>query len=254
VNPFALDGRVALVTGGGRGLGRGMASALARAGATVAVSSRSKDELDDAVADISNDGGTATAHPLDIGEPDAPRELVADVLREHGRLDVVVHAAGNIVRKPSLEMSADEWDSLQRVHLRAAFLLAQAAGTHMVAQGSGSIVFIASLTSERLGMPNVVAYGAAKSGLLGLNRTLAVEWAPHGVRVNAIAVGWFPTALNKDVPQTPERLALTVGRVPMGRLGDPDEDLGGPVVFLASDASAYVTGAVLYVDGGWSVA
>lgn len=249
---FDLTGRVALVTGGGRGLGRGMAIGLARAGAAVVVSSRSAAQLDESVAAIEGAGGVATAIECDVATADAPARLVSDALAAHGRLDVLVHAAGNQVRTPALEFAVDDWDAVQGLHLRAAFLLAQAAGRHMVERGSGSIVFVGSLTSARAGLPDVVAYAAAKSGLLGLARTLAVEWAPSAVRVNTILAGFFPTEMTADLERHPGRQAL-MARAPMGRLGTP-EDLAGPVVFLAADASAYVTGACLTVDGGWSVA
>ncbi|MEO6714782.1 MAG: SDR family oxidoreductase [Mycobacteriales bacterium] len=249
---FRLDGRVALVTGGGSGLGRGMALALAAAGAHVVVASRNREQLDETVQLVEAGGATASARVLDVADPLAPAGLVDDIVADRQRIDVVVHAAGNQIRRPALEMTADEWDSLQAVHLRGAFLLAQAAGARMVEQRSGSIVFVGSMTSERLGMPNIAAYAAAKSGLLGLTRTLAVEWASAGVRVNTIAVGFFRTAMTKSVDNDPSRLALT-NRVPMGRLGTAD-DMGGPVVFLASDASAYITGQCISVDGGWTVA
>ncbi|MEP7054155.1 MAG: SDR family oxidoreductase [Actinomycetota bacterium] len=249
---FRLDGRVALVTGGGSGLGRGMALALAVAGAHVVVASRNRDQLDETVRLIEAGGATGSARVIDVADPLAPAGLVDDVVADRERIDVVVHAAGNQIRRPALEMTAQDWDSLQAVHLRGAFLLAQAAGARMVEQRSGSIVFVGSMTSERLGLPNTAAYAAAKSGLLGLTRTLAVEWARAGVRVNTIAAGFYRTAMTRSVDDDPARLALT-DRIPMGRLGTAD-DMGGPVVFLASDASAYVTGQCIPVDGGWTVA
>jgi 2-dehydro-3-deoxy-D-gluconate 5-dehydrogenase len=139
------------------------------------------------------------------------------------------------------------------LHLRAAFLLAQAVGQRMINSGrGGSLVFIGSLTSERLGMPNTVAYAAAKSGLLGMMRTLAVEWGPHSIRSNAILVGFVATEMTRDVDQQPARKALT-SRAPMGRLGTPD-DIGEAAAYLASDAARFVTGTCLTVDGGWSIA
>jgi NAD(P)-dependent dehydrogenase (short-subunit alcohol dehydrogenase family) len=252
VDPFGLAGRVAVVTGGGRGVGRGMAVALARAGATVVVASRTAAELGETLASIAEAGGSASAVASDLADPAAAKVLVDEVVSRHGRIDVLVHAAGNQVRRPALEITAAEWDSIQALHLRAAFLLAQAAGAHMVQQRSGSIVFVGSMTSERAGIENIAPYAAAKSGLLGLTRTLAVEWGAHAVRVNTVAVGFFPTAMSADVDADPRRQAL-VARIPMDRVGTP-EDLAGPVVFLASDASAYVTGQCLAVDGGWTVA
>jgi 2-deoxy-D-gluconate 3-dehydrogenase len=146
-----------------------------------------------------------------------------------------------------------KWDAIQGLHLRAAFCLSQAVGRSLVAAGRpGSLIFIGSMTSERLGLPDIVAYAAAKSGLLGLMRTLAVEWAPHRIRSNAILVGFVETELTHDVDQLPARRAL-VSRVPLGTTGSP-QDIGNAAAFLASTSASYVTGSCLTVDGGWSVA
>jgi 2-deoxy-D-gluconate 3-dehydrogenase len=250
---FDLHGRTALVTGAGRGLGSGMAKALATAGAQVVLVSRSEDQLKTVAEEITAAGGTAGILAWDLGDGASAADLVGEVVRRFGRLDVVVHAAGNMVRQPAGDLSAEDWDSVVGLHLRGAFLLSQATARHLKETGrDGSIILVGSLTSQRAGIPGTVAYGAAKSGLLGMMRTLAVEWAPDGIRVNLIAPGFFPTALNADVEETPARRAL-LGRVPMGRLGTP-EDLGGTAVFLASDASGYITGEAITVDGGWSVA
>ncbi len=250
---FRLDGRVALVTGGGRGLGRGMALALAGAGAWTAVASRDERQLAETVALVHAHGGRALALPCDVAGEGAPARLAAEVVDRLGRLDVLVHAAGNQVRKPALDLSAAEFDAVLAVHLRAAFLLAQAAARSMVEQGEGgSVVLVGSMTSAWAGLPGVTPYATAKSGLLGLARTLAVEWAPHGIRVNVLAPGFFATEMTRDVADDPGRRAV-YARIPMGRTGEPD-DLAGAVVFLAAPASAYVTGQVLAVDGGWTVA
>jgi len=252
LDSFSLDGRVALVTGGGRGLGRGMALGLAAAGAHVVVASRSADELDDTAKAVAAAGGTCDAVTADLASDDGPARLVDDVVARAGQLDVCVHAAGNQVRRPALEMTAEDWDAVHRLHLRSAFLLAQATARHLVARGApGSVVLVGSLTSFR-GFPDIAAYGAAKTGILGLVRTLAVEWAESGIRVNALAPGFYPTEMTRDLDRHPGRQAL-IARTPMGRTGTPD-DLAGPAVFLASDASAYVTGQCLTVDGGWTAA
>lgn len=174
------------------------------------------------------------------------------MLGRHGRLDILVHAAGNQVRKPALEMTLADWDAVMDVHLRSAFSLAQAAGRHMAGRGSGSIIFVGSMTSTRFGSPSTVPYAAAKSGLLGLNRSLAVALGPHGVRVNAVLPGFIGTEMTREVDQTPERVAI-MSRAPAGAPGAPG-DLGGVAVFLASDAARYVTGETIAVDGGWGVA
>lgn len=250
---FDLHDRVAMVTGAGRGLGSGIAKALAAAGAQVVLVSRSEDQLETVQAQITASGGVAQVLAWDLGEGTSAPELVAQVVGRFGRLDVVVHAAGNMLRRPALDFPAADWDAVIGLHLRAAFLLAQATARHLTtAERGGSIILVGSLTSQRVGIPDTVAYGCAKSGLMGLMRTLAVEWAPHGVRVNMIAPGFVPTALTATVDDTPERRAL-LARIPMGRPGTP-EDLGGTAVFLASDASGYITGEAITVDGGWSVA
>jgi 2-deoxy-D-gluconate 3-dehydrogenase len=250
---FDLHDRVAMVTGAGRGLGSGIAKALAAAGAQVVLVSRSEDQLETVQAQITASGGAAQVLAWDLGEGTSAPDLVAQVLRRFGRLDVVVHAAGNMVRRPALDFPAADWDSVIGLHLRAAFLLAQATARHLTTAGrGGSIILVGSLTSQRVGIRDTVAYGSAKSGLMGLMRTLAVEWAPHGVRVNMIAPGFVPTALTATVDDNPERRAL-LARIPLGRPGTP-EDLGGTAVFLASDASGYITGEAITVDGGWSVA
>jgi 2-deoxy-D-gluconate 3-dehydrogenase len=236
---FDLHDRVAMVTGAGRGLGSGIAKALAAAGAQVVLVSRSEDQLETVQAQITASGGAAQVLAWDLGEGTSAPDLVAQVLRRFGRLDVVVHAAGNMVRRPALDFPAADWDSVIGLHLRAAFLLGQATARHLT-------------TAGRVGIRDTVAYGSAKSGLMGLMRTLAVEWAPHGVRVNMIAPGFVPTALTATVDDNPERHAL-LARIPLGRPGTP-EDLGGTAVFLASDASGYITGEAITVDGGWSVA
>jgi 2-dehydro-3-deoxy-D-gluconate 5-dehydrogenase len=253
-NSFRLDGKVALVTGGGRGLGRGIALALAEAGATVVATSRTAAQLEEVAATAAAAGATLDPLPADLGDGTGAGELVDGIVQRHGHLDVLVHAAGNMARHPAEKFPAEDFDQVIGLHLRAAFLLAQAAGRHMIDRGEGgSIIFIGSLTSQRLGARNALAYAAAKSGLLGMMRVLAVEWGEHRIRVNTIAPGFFkPTELTADVDQTPGRKALHA-RVPMGFLGELDE-LGGTAVYLAADASRYVTGEVITVDGGWSVA
>lgn len=250
---FDLTDRVALVTGGGRGLGRAMALALGGAGAHVAVSSRTESELAETVDLAAQAGAEATAIPCDLGQQGDAARLVDEAAELLGRVDVLVHAAGNQVRSPALTLGLEDWDEIHRIHLRAGFLLAQRTADHIIdRRGTGSIILVGSLTSWRVGVPDTVAYGSAKSGLLGLMRTLAVEWAEHGVRVNTIAPGFFATEMTADVADDPDRRAL-LARIPMGRQGEPEE-LSGAVVYLASDASAYVTGQVLTVDGGWTVA
>ncbi len=251
--PFDLTGKVILVTGGGRGLGLGMATAAAAAGATVVLANRNAEQLQTAVTQISDQDGHAYGIPVDLTEPMAARQLVEKVVAEHGRIDGLVHAAGNQHRAPVLEFPGEAFDEVLRLHLRTAFDLAQATATQLLAQGEGgSIVFVGSLTTEAAGIRNVVAYSAAKSGLLGLMRTFAVELAEDGVRVNTIAPGFFATEMTADVQGDAYRESL-YARIPAGRMGTP-ADLGGPATFFLADASKYVTGQCLTVDGGWEIA
>lgn len=249
---FSLAGRTALVSGGGRGLGRAMAEGLAAAGASVVVSARTADQLDATVQAVTDAGGSCFALPADLSREDAPGKLVEAVVDRTGKLDILLHAAGNQIRKPALQMTAQDWDAINNVHLRAGFLLAQATALHLVDRGAeGSILFVGSLTSFR-GIPDISPYVAVKTAILGLTRSLAVEWAPYGIRVNAIAPGFFSTEMTRDLVDHPGRQAL-IGRAPMGRQGEPDE-LAGAAVFLSSGAASFITGQSLTVDGGWSAA
>lgn len=250
---YGLRGRTALVTGASRGIGAGVAAAMALSGARVVLVGRSEDGLAGIRDSITAAGGAADVLGWDIDSGDTATDLLAAAERLAGPVDILVHAAGNQVRRPALDLEAGDWDAVIGLHLRAAFLLAQAFARRLTArQAGGSVVFIGSLTSGRLGLPGIAAYAAAKSGLLGLARTLAVEWAPHGIRVNTVLPGFVATEMTKDVDGTPERQALT-SRAPMGRLGTP-ADIGAAAVYLAGHAAGFVTGETLTVDGGWSAA
>ncbi len=250
---FDLSGNVALVTGGARGLGFGMVEALAASGARVVVASRNVQQVEEAVTRVRQQGGLAEVASIDLLEEGAPAALVTNCVDRFGRVDTLVHAAGNQHRAPVLEFPDDAFDAVLHVHLRAAYQLAQATGRHLLDRGSeGSLVLIGSLASEAAGIRNVMAYAAAKSGLLGLMRTLAVELGEHGIRTNAIAPGFFATEMTADVAGDPYRESL-YARIPMGRMGSPS-DLAGTAVYLASPASRYVNGQCIAVDGGWSVA
>lgn len=238
-----LTSRVALVTGGGTGLGRGAAEALRAAGAEVAILGRRADVLARAAEEI---GATAVAG--DVADQASIEAAVAEVHARFGRLDILVNAAGLNLRGDSFEYSAEEWDRVHAVNTRGTFLCCQAAGRLMRQAGYGKIVNIASLASE-IGFPRIVAYASSKGGVRQLTKALAVEWAPHGIRVNGIAPGWFRTELTEAMFNDPAWVARVTSRIPMGVPGRP-EDLGGTVVFLASPMSDYVTGELISVDGG----
>lgn len=249
---FSLTGRNAIVTGGTRGIGYGLALGLGEAGASVFVTGRSKNGVDEAVATLRDRGIEADGIAWDVTDTERADEVVRSVVDSAGRLDILVNNAGIIERSPAEEFPLADWQRVISTNLTAAFALSQAAGRVMVEQGRGRIINIASVLGFSGGR-NVVAYSAAKGGLVQLTRALAVEWSGRGVTTNAIAAGYVETDLTAALRSDPERYQSLLSRIPAGRWGVP-EDLVGATVFLASDAAAYVTGAVLAVDGGWLAA
>jgi 2-deoxy-D-gluconate 3-dehydrogenase len=244
---FSLEGRVAAVTGANTGIGRGIAEALAAAGADIAAIGRSDPAgMLDAVRAL---GRRAAWIQADFGARPDYTAVVAEVAGKLGGLHILVNNAGTIRRNDSIDFTEADWDAVMDVNLKSVFFLSQAAARHMIANGGGKIINIASMLSFQGGI-RVPSYTASKSGVAGLTRILANEWAAHGINVNAIAPGYFATnntaALQADVKRNAEILA----RIPAGRWGDP-RDLGGAAVFLASNAANYVQGIVLPVDGGW---
>jgi 2-dehydro-3-deoxy-D-gluconate 5-dehydrogenase len=249
IDQFQLHGRVALVTGANRGIGAGIAAALAAAGADIALLGRS--DPADTRQRIEAAGRRATWINIDLATA-APTDLaraVSTVTDDLGRLDILVNNAGIIRRAPAAEHSAADWDDVMAVNVDAAFHLSQAAGRVMLAQSHGKIINIASMLSFQGGI-RVPSYTAAKHAILGLTRALANEWAGSGVNVNAIAPGYIATDNTAPLRADPDRARAIIERIPAGRWGTPD-DLAGAAIFLASDASRYVHGAVLPVDGGW---
>jgi len=246
---FDLTGRVALVTGASRGLGRAMALALAQAGADMALAARGAEALQQAAAEVRALGRKALIVPTDVTQVSQIEALVHATIEGFGRLDILIPAAGINIRGPAIDFAEADWDRVMAVNLKAVFFTCQAAARGMIRQGSGSIVTVASLATT-FGFPNIIAYCASKGGVGQLTKALASEWAPYGVRVNGVAPGYYRTAMTEPLFQDAEFVRYLHSRIPMNRPGVP-EDLAGAVVFLASDASAYVTGQILYVDGGW---
>ncbi|MEN3009761.1 MAG: glucose 1-dehydrogenase [Candidatus Bipolaricaulaceae bacterium] len=246
---FSLAGKVAIVTGGGGGLGRVMALGLAQAGADVVVVGRSGTGLEETLKAIQALGRRGLALRADVAIPNETKRVVHVVVQRFSRLDVLVNAAGVNRRIPSLEVREEDWDWILGVNLKGTFFMCQAAGEVMLRQKAGSIINVASLLSE-VGIPTLAPYAASKAGVVGLTRVLAAEWGPYGVRVNAVGPGYFRTRMTEPLFSDPNWVSRLLQQVPLGRAGMP-EDLVGITVFLASDASAYLTGQVIYVDGGY---
>jgi len=245
--PFSLEGRVALVTGAAGGLGAAYAVALAAAGADVAVHDRNPgDETRDRVRAL---GRRAIALVGDITGPDTPERLVRETLQGLGALDIVVNNAGTIRRAPAAETTDEDWLAVLDVNLGSVFRMCRAAGRHMLAQGRGKIVNVASLLAFQGGIL-VPAYAASKGGVAQLTKALANEWAGKGINVNAVAPGYVRTDNTAALQADPVRSRQIVDRIPAGRWAEP-ADVAGSVVFLCSSAADYVHGHVLVVDGGW---
>ena len=248
---FDLTGKVAIVTGGSRGIGLGIAEALASAGATIVVAARNPDQSAEAVAQLRNSGVTAASVPTNVADPDAAQAMVDEAVLQFGRLDILVNNAGINIRKRPEEYTVDEWREVLSVNLDGPFFCSRAAYPAMKAGGGGKIINIASLMSI-FANAKASAYGAAKGGLVQLTKALAVAWADDGIQVNAILPGWIDTDLTQGARQQIPGLEETVRmRTPEGRWGTP-RDLGGAAVFFASPASDFVTGTTLLVDGGFA--
>lgn len=249
---FNLTDKVAVVTGGTKGLGRGMSLALAAAGADVAVVARSKSELDEVAEEIKSLGRDGLGVPTDVTDPEAVAAMVDTVVSHFKRIDILINAAGMIIMKPTLEFPVKEWEQVIKLNLEGTFLTCQAVGRVMVEQQKGKIINMSSVRGHQA-RANDPAYPASKAAVNLLTKSLAIEWAPYNITVNAIAPTFIKTDLNTFLLDDPKVRNWVVGRIPMGRVGNI-EDLFGAAVFLASEASDFITGQVLYVDGGWTAA
>jgi NAD(P)-dependent dehydrogenase (short-subunit alcohol dehydrogenase family) len=246
---FSLAGKKALVTGASRGIGQVIAVAFAQAGADVALTARGADGLAATAKQIRDAGREAHLIPADLTSQPTAAAVVDESIQKLGQLDVVVNNAGgsNFV-VPFLDMRLSGWDKIMRLNLDTAMWICQAAGEHMTARGTGSVINIASVAGLAAA-PFLAPYGAAKAAVVSLTRTLATEWGRSGVRVNALCPGWTATELNRNLWDSPDGGQATIATVPMGRWGKAEE-MAGPAVFLASEASSFMTGQVLTVDGG----
>lgn len=247
---FALDGRVALVTGGSSGIGLGIARALGMQGVRLVLTARRAPELQQAVASLAAEGIEAEAICADLAQSESVKALCGDLARRGMAVDILVNAAGMNLRQPFEEVEVEAFDLHMAVHLRAPFLLVQAVAPGMAKRGWGRVVNIASLQSVRA-FANSAPYGAAKGGIVQLTRAMAEVWSPRGITCNAIAPGFFPTALTEGVFADTALAGQHAAQTMVGRNGRI-EDLYGAAVFFASEASAYVTGQTLFVDGGYS--
>jgi len=252
---FDLIGKVALVTGARRGMGKAHALALARQGAQVAVTDVDEKECEVVVEEIKKSGGEAAAFRLDVSEGREVDSVFGETIKKFGRLDILVNNAGIYFSKPALLLSEEDWDKMLSVNLKGQFLCAQRAAREMAKNKWGRIINIASVASGQtgVGIAGGAHYTASKGGIIGMSETLAIEWAPLGITVNVIGPGAIDTPMVGAAQIPKAAFDAMISRIPLNRMGRPEE-ISATVVFLASDEASYVTGATFFVDGGWLAA
>lgn len=246
---FDLTGRSAVVIGGTSGIGRAISHGLAQAGADVVCTSRRQEQVDAAAAEIEAIGRRTIRCASDVSNRESLDALLSECVAAFGKVDILVNSAGRTKREPTIDQNEDDWNAILETNLTGTLRACQAFGRHMIGNGYGRVINIASL-STFVSLFEVAAYSASKAAVASLTKSLAIEWAKHGVNVNAIAPGVFRTALNQKLLDETPRGQEFLARTPMGRFGNVEE-LAGAAVFLASDAASFVTGEVLVVDGGF---
>jgi NAD(P)-dependent dehydrogenase (short-subunit alcohol dehydrogenase family) len=244
-----LLGKVAVVTGASGDLGFAMARALGKAGASIVLASRDKQKLEDVIEKIDIEASRVHMVPTDVGDVEQIAFLMKSSIGKFGNIDILITAAGIQIRKPAVEFAREEWEHVIKVNLSGTFFCCQEAAKYMIPRRCGKIVLVSSLTAE-IGIPNMAAYVASRGAIRQLTKALAVEWAKFNINVNCIGPGRFLTKMTQDIFSNEEVKNSFMRLIPMGRVGVPD-DLAGITVFLASDASNYITGQSFYVDGGW---
>jgi gluconate 5-dehydrogenase len=247
---FDLSGKVAIVTGASRGLGQSFATALAKAGADLVITSRKLSALTEFKQQIESLGRKALPVQVDVLSQGDIENMVRAAVKEYGRIDILVNNAGMNIRKPSAEVTWQDWDSVLDTNLKGSFFCAQAVAKEMIKRKYGRIINIGSCTCV-FGMEGIAAYSASRGAILSMTRSLAAEWGNYGITVNVLAPGWFKTAQNAVLYENKEWVNYITSRIPLNRVGRP-HDLDGTVVFLASDASEYITGQMILIDGGFT--
>ncbi len=249
---FDLSGKIAIVTGGNQGIGFGITRGLAGAGATVIIANRREEEGQQAARMLQKEGFSAAAVPVDVSDRMSVEDLVSRVLGEHGRIDILVNNAGVILRRPAEDFTEEEYDRIMDINVKGMFFCCQAAGREMLKAKKGKIINVSSVIAQQV-QPQRSVYAISKAGVSNLTRSLALEWSRSGVNVNAIAPGVTVTPLNqKYFAEHPDQLQAFADATPKGRVAYPD-DYAGAAIFLASEASDYVTGHILLVDGGMAI-